>query len=78
MQTLNVHEAKTKLSAVLADIERTGAAYVICRNGTPVADIMPHRRASRLATDPFLKRVKVKCDLTKPLTPRDWEASHGA
>ena len=78
MQTLNVHEAKTRLSAVLADVENTGNAYVICRHGTPVADLVPHRKTSRLATDPLLKRVKVKCDLTKPLTQADWEACHDA
>ena len=78
MQKLNVHEAKTRLSMVLADVEKTGCAYVICRHGTPVADIVPHRKGNRLATDPFLKRVKVKCDLTTPLTQADWETCHGA
>ncbi len=73
MKMINVHKAKTQLSAVLADIENKGAEYVICRNGKPVADLVPHEMKDRLKTDRSLPRVKVKCDLTKPLTEDDWE-----
>ncbi len=73
MKTLNVHETKTKLSAVLAEIEKMGESFIICRNGKPIADLVPHNKKSRLKPDKFLGRVKVKCDLTKPLTEDDWE-----
>jgi prevent-host-death family protein len=36
MKTVNIHEAKTTLSALLAEVER-GEEVVIARNGTPVA-----------------------------------------
>lgn len=36
MKTVNVHEAKTTLSALLAEVER-GEEIVIARNGKPVA-----------------------------------------
>ena len=36
MKTVNIHEAKTTLSALLAAVER-GEDVVIARNGTPVA-----------------------------------------
>jgi prevent-host-death family protein len=36
MKTVNVHEAKTTLSQLLADVER-GEDVVIARNGVPVA-----------------------------------------
>jgi prevent-host-death family protein len=42
MRTLNVHEAKMKLSAVLLEVERKGETFIICRNGKPVAKIVPH------------------------------------
>ena len=42
MKTLNIHEAKTKLSAVLVEVAEKGETYVICRNGKPVADLVPH------------------------------------
>lgn len=73
MKTLNIHETKTNLSGILADIETTGETYLICRNGKPVAKIIPHKKKSRIQPDPFLSRVKIHCDLTEPLTEEDWD-----
>lgn len=39
MKTVNVHEAKTHLSALLGEVER-GEEVVIARNGTPVARLV--------------------------------------
>lgn len=44
MSTYNVHEAKTHLSKLLEAVER-GESVTIARAGTPVADLVPHRRA---------------------------------
>lgn len=41
--TVNVHEAKTTLSRLLAQVE-AGDRVVIARAGTPIADLVPHRR----------------------------------
>ena len=73
MKSLNVHEAKTNLSAVLAEVEAKQERFLICRGGKPIADLVPHKKRSRLKPDPFLSRVEVKCDLTQPLTESDWE-----
>jgi antitoxin (DNA-binding transcriptional repressor) of toxin-antitoxin stability system len=73
MKTLNVHEAKTNLSTVLARIELTGESFLICRKGKPIADLVPHRRVDRLKTDSFLSRIKVKTDPTKPVSEGEWE-----
>ncbi len=73
MKTLNVHVTKTKLSAILTEVEKTGEKFVICRNGNPIADIVPHKKRSRVKADPFLSRVKINCDLTEPLTENDWD-----
>ncbi len=73
MKKLNVHETKTNLSAILTKIEKDGEKYVICRNGNPVADIVPHKKKKRLKTDPFLSQVKINCDLTEPLTEDEWD-----
>jgi antitoxin (DNA-binding transcriptional repressor) of toxin-antitoxin stability system len=73
MKSLNVDEAKTKLSSVLTQIETRGEKFLICRNGKPVADLVPHAKKSRLKTDPLLRKVKISCDLTKPLTEEDWD-----
>jgi len=39
MKTVNVHEAKTHLSALLSEVEQ-GEDIVIARNGTPVARLV--------------------------------------
>lgn len=39
MKTVNIHEAKTTLSALLAEVER-GEEVVIARNGKPVAKLV--------------------------------------
>ena len=40
MVTVNVHEAKTHLSRLLAEVE-AGEEVVIARNGNPVAKLVP-------------------------------------
>lgn len=72
MKTLNVHEAKTRLSSVLAEISEKGEKYLICRNGKPVADLVPHVKKSRLAPHPVLSRVRIKYDATEPLSADEW------
>ena len=76
MKTVNVHEAKTNFSSLLARVEKDSASIVICRNGEPVADLVPHQRASRIRPHPVLSRIKIKYDPTEPLTHDEWpEAS---
>jgi antitoxin (DNA-binding transcriptional repressor) of toxin-antitoxin stability system len=72
MKTLNVHEAKTRLSAVLADVEEKGEAFLICRNGHPVADLIPHVKKTRLKPHPVLRRIRLRYDATEPLTADEW------
>jgi prevent-host-death family protein len=72
MKMVNVHEAKTNFSSLLASVEKGGTAIVICRNGEPVADLVPHRRASRIKIHPALSRIKIKYDPTEPASENDW------
>lgn len=73
-QMLNIHEAKTKLSAVLMEIEKTGRRFVICRNGTPIAEIGPlkKRQGSRLGVHPLLSNIQINYDPTEDLTEEEW------
>jgi prevent-host-death family protein len=41
MREVGVLEAKTQLSALLAEIEKTGEPVVITRHGRPIAKIVP-------------------------------------
>ncbi len=72
MQTVNVHEAKTNFSSLLARLETDGKTIVICRNGEPVADLVPHRRTSRLKPHPILSRIKIKYDPLETASEGEW------
>jgi prevent-host-death family protein len=69
---LNVHEAKTHLSSVLAEVEQKGETFLICRNGKPIADLVPHRIANRLMPHAILRRIRVGYEPTEPLTADEW------
>ncbi len=56
MGIVNVHEAKTTLSALLARVEQ-GEEVTIARNGMPIAKLVPvtpeiHREPGILRQDP--------------------------
>ena len=72
MKSVNVHEAKTTLSALLAQVEKTGERIFICRNGKPVADLVPHKRKDRITSHPVMSGISLKYDPTEPLTPDEW------
>ena len=72
MKTLNVHEAKTRLSSILAAVAEKGEKYLICRNGKPIADLVPHVKRSRLSPHPILSRVRINYDVIEPLSAEEW------
>ncbi|MBC8126729.1 MAG: type II toxin-antitoxin system Phd/YefM family antitoxin [Gloeobacteraceae cyanobacterium ES-bin-144] len=41
MKTINIHDAKTRLSYLLAAVEREGESFLICRYGKPVGELRP-------------------------------------
>jgi prevent-host-death family protein len=71
VKTVNVHEAKTNFSALLAAVQ-TGETIIICRNGEPVGDLIPHRRVNRTKPHPDLEKIKIKFDPLKPLSEVEW------
>jgi antitoxin (DNA-binding transcriptional repressor) of toxin-antitoxin stability system len=72
MKTVNVHEAKTNFSSLLAKLEADSETIVICRNGVPVADLVPHQRASRIKTHRVLGKIKIGYDPIEPLSADEW------
>ena len=74
--TVNVHEAKTNLSRLLAQVE-SGDDVVIARNGTPVARLV---RCSPLGTPQFGSwkgRIVVDDSIFDPLPEEEIEAWEG-
>lgn len=73
MMVVNTHEAKTKLSALLAAVEQRGEVVLICRNGVPVAELRRIRRKrDPLEVHEVLSRLTLHEDPTAPLEPDDW------
>jgi prevent-host-death family protein len=76
MKSVNVHEAKTTLSALLAEVEKNGERIFICRNGKPVADLVPHKRPDRIAPHPVMSAIKIMYDPTEPLSHDEWPVTN--
>lgn len=67
MEQVNVHEAKTHLSKLLARVAK-GECIVIARNGVPIAELRPIGKrlvARRLGDD--RGKVRVADDFNDPL-----------
>jgi len=72
MKTVNVHEAKTNFSKLLAKLEADSETIVICRNGEPVADLVLHKRVNRVKAHPVLSKIKIGYDPVEPLSADEW------
>ena len=72
MKTVNVHEAKTNFSSLLTRVEETSQVIVICRNGEPVADLVPHKRSTRIKPHPSLSKIKIGYDPVETLSADEW------
>ncbi len=72
MRTVNIHDAKTGLSRLLAEIEKSGKRIVICRNGEPIADLIPHAAKVSMVADKHLGAIKIKYDPIEEIDEADW------
>ncbi len=72
---VNVHQAKTELSKLLAEVE-AGLEVVIDRNGTPVARLVPFPVPGprRLRVDTWKGRVQMARDFDAPLSDAELAA----
>jgi prevent-host-death family protein len=75
MQIVTIDEAQTQLPALLDAVEATGEPVLLCRQGTPVADIVPPRPRSRLVPHPVMQQLRLDYDPTEPRTPDEWPES---
>ena len=79
MITVNTHEAKTNLSALLLAVEERGEVVLICRNGKPIAEMTAatHRHPNRIDPDPALKVAFAPgYDPTEPLAEDEWPSEY--
>lgn len=73
MKTVNVHEAKTQFSGLLAEIEKRKERIVICRNGKPIADLVPHQSSTvSMEPDKKLGALTILYDPVEQATDDEW------
>jgi len=74
MIAINIYEAKSQLSRLVASVENQGQRIVLCRNGRPVADIVPHEKGlnTTLQPDPDLVGAQFLSEPSAPLPAEDW------
>ena len=73
MTRVNVHEAKTHLSRLLAQVE-AGNEVVIARNGAPVARLVPCRTRGKRVFGALKGRLVVPESFFEPLPESELEA----
>ena len=76
MKTVNVHEAKTHLSRLLAQVE-AGEDVVIARNGKPVARLVPCEPKRKPQFGSWKGRIKVTDSFFDPLPEEELAAWEG-
>ena len=75
MITVNMHEAKSRLSELVKAVEERGEVVLLCRNGKVVAELKAVKPAQRhrLEPDPALKVTFAPgFDPAEPATEEDW------
>ena len=75
MVTVNVHEAKTNLSRLLAQVE-AGEDVVIARNGKPVARLVEYRPRGKRQFGAWKDRISIDDSFFDPLPEKElalWE-----
>ena len=70
--SVSIHEAKSQLSGLLAQMAKDGTPIVICNRGRPVADLCPHRMRNRIELHPHMSQIEIKYDPTEPLQEDEW------
>ena len=76
MITVNVHEAKTNLSRLLAQAE-AGEEVIIARNGKPVARLTPVQTRVRPRPDVFKGKLVLPDSFFDPLPEEELKAWEG-
>ena len=72
VKSVNIHEAKTQFSKLIAEIEEAGEPILICRHGAPVAELGPHQRSRSVAPSARFGAVEIDYDPIEPLGESEW------
>jgi prevent-host-death family protein len=70
---IKASEFKAKCLALLDEVERTGDILVVTKKGRPVAELGPHRPASRSPFGIWKGRTEILGDIISPIDV-EWDA----
>lgn len=76
MVTVNVHEAKTHLSRLLAQVE-AGEEVIIARNGNPVARLVSSKKPGKRQFGSMKGLIKIDDRFFEPLSEEELAAWEG-
>ena len=76
MATVNVHEAKTHLSRLLAQVE-AGEEVIIARNGNPVARLVSCKKLGKRQFGSMKGLIKIDDRFFEPLSEEELAAWEG-
>ncbi len=76
MPIVNVHDAKTNLSRLLAQVE-AGEEVIIARRGRPVVRLVPYKVQGKRQPDVLKGRIVIPDTFFDPLPERELKAWEG-
>jgi prevent-host-death family protein len=62
MNYINIHEAKTHFSKYVQQLEKSSQPIIICKNGTPVAQLIPFNQAPKRAFGVLKGKITISND----------------
>jgi prevent-host-death family protein len=71
---IKASEFKAKCLALLDEVERTGKALVVTKNGKPIAEIAPYRKPKGNFVGLFKGRGEIVGDIISPIDV-EWDAT---
>lgn len=69
MKTVEEYDVKIHFSSILIDIERDQETFLICRNGKPIADLLPHVEQGKAAPQSDFQQALTDDPILRKLTP---------
>lgn len=71
---VNLCQAKAQFLRLVSAVEKQGERIILCRNGIPVADLVPHASipSNKLDPDTLFAGARFLGDPAPPLEAGDW------
>jgi prevent-host-death family protein len=73
MKTIKASEFKARCLALMDEVAATGEPIVITKNGAPVSQLVPYRKALDTLFGLHRDVIRIEGDIVRPLDVR-WEA----